>query len=205
MIAVLVGLAGCSSSPSSPVTDAGTPKGTDAGRPHDSGKQHADDARDDWGVTHGGDSGADVGEGQRDASSGEDAGSGDADTDAFEVGMGGQDASGPLHGTADGGATFTVTWGGACWELQQGMYYQAMPFQLTTSKPIPLEATLFYNTTCNPADGTDNLNDTGGTVGSGGELFWFIHHPDEKSTSAIWSFGDVTSGCVSYLNAPQCN
>jgi hypothetical protein len=154
-----------------------------------------------------------------DASAGSDSGGGSdahggSDTsvtdagDGFEVGTGTQDASGPFSGTTDGGIKFTVTWGGGCWVSDgngDGEYDQAMPFTLTTAQPIPLEATLFYDTDCNPNAGTDNLNDTGGTVGSGGALFWFIHHPDEKQTSAIWSFGDVTSGCVDYSNAPACN
>jgi hypothetical protein len=85
-----------------------------------------------------------------------------------------------------------------------GHKYQAMQFTLVTPKPIPLEGTLYFDTTCNPSMGTDNLNDTGGTTGSGSWLFWFIHHPDETSTSAIWSLGGISSGCIDYSTAPDC-
>jgi hypothetical protein len=108
-------------------------------------------------------------------------------------------------GVFDEAGGVSVNWGPGCWYKDSGHKYQAMSFQLTTDTKIPLEATLYYNTTCNPDDGTDNLNDTGGTIGSGGYTFWFIHHPDEIQTSAIWSFNDLTSGCIDYSALPDCN
>jgi hypothetical protein len=106
----------------------------------------------------------------------------------------------------------TVTWQSPCWypcgsndrTCQPGQLFQAMPFSLQTPSPIPLEATLYYNRTCDPSDGTDNLNDTGGTVGSGGWLYWFIHHPNQVPSSAVWWLGHSSSGCVDYTNAPHC-
>jgi hypothetical protein len=98
-----------------------------------------------------------------------------------------------------------VTWGGGCWYVESGNKYQAMQFQLVTPNPIPLEGTLYFTTDCNASQGTDNLNDTGGTIGSGGWLFWFIHHPNMPSTSAVWSLGNQYSGCIDYMNAPNCN
>jgi hypothetical protein len=105
--------------------------------------------------------------------------------------------------TQDSGG-ITVTWQGGCWYSYQGHKYQAMRFQLETPNPIPLEGTLFFTTTCDASQGTDNLNDTGGTTGSGGWLYWFIHHPDEYNTSATWSLGNLSSGCVNYATAPDC-
>jgi hypothetical protein len=98
-----------------------------------------------------------------------------------------------------------VTWQQACWYVDpQGNRYQAMAFQLTSPTPVPLEGTLLFTTNCDESQGTDNLNDTGGTTPSGNWEFWFIHHPNETNTSAIWSLGDETSGCVDYANAPDC-
>jgi hypothetical protein len=109
----------------------------------------------------------------------------------------------------------TVTWGTACWwvcpqnpgglDCTPGQKFQAMPFQLSTSAPIPLEGTLYLGKVCDPGAGlADNLNDTGGTVGSGGWLYWFIHHPDTTPSSAVWWLGHSSSGCVDYTNAPDC-
>ena len=106
--------------------------------------------------------------------------------------------------TLSGEAGLMVTWTSGCWYTYMGKKYQAMEFDLVTPKPIPLEGTLFFDTTCDPSTGTDNLNDTGGTTPSGSWLFWFIHHPDEMSTSAIWSLGGIRSACIDYSTAPAC-
>jgi hypothetical protein len=100
-----------------------------------------------------------------------------------------------------------VTWGTGCWYTDSGHRYQAMSFQLTTTNPVPLEGTLYYTTNCDPGAGTDNLNDNGNTIPSGGWTFWFIHHPDNLTTSAIWSMGslgDHPSVCIDYSTAPSC-
>jgi hypothetical protein len=108
-------------------------------------------------------------------------------------------------GSFEEAGSLSVKWGPGCWYADSGHKYQAMSFDLTTDAPVPLEATLFYNATCDASGGTDNLNDTGGTMGSGGYTFWFIHHPDQKPTSAIWSFDNLTSGCIDYTSLPDCN
>jgi hypothetical protein len=107
-------------------------------------------------------------------------------------------------GSTETEAGLKVTWRQGCWYLEQGHRYQAMQFQLTTSSPVPLEATLMFTTNCDQTQGTDNLNDTGGTMGSGSYTFWFIHHPDEMNTSAVWSFGNLKSACIDYSKAPDC-
>jgi hypothetical protein len=63
---------------------------------------------------------------------------------------------------------------------------------------------LFYDTTCDASSGTDNLNDTGGTIPSGTWTFWFIHHPGLTDSSAIWSIGSIKSPCIDYSTAPDC-
>jgi hypothetical protein len=101
----------------------------------------------------------------------------------------------------------SVTWGTCCWYTDSGHRYQAMSFQLTAANPEPLEGTLYFTTNCDPSNGTDNLNDNGNTIPSGGWTFWFIHHPDNLTTSAIWSMGslgDHPSVCIDYSSAPDC-
>ena len=119
-------------------------------------------------------------------------------------------------------AGISVTWHAACWENasvfgdgEQGNL-QSINFSIVTPAPVALEGTLFYTPNCDPSQGQDNLNDTGGTIGSGGWIFSFIHHPNEIPSSALYRIGAVTpdgkcpagapcSGCVNYTKAtPKC-
>jgi hypothetical protein len=105
-------------------------------------------------------------------------------------------------------AGLKVTWHAACWHEKNGSKYQAMPFDAQISTPpggLPIEATLYWgSTTCNGADGTDNLNDLGYVVHGGG-LFWFTNFSNVAGSSVIWTLGNQSSGCVSYQRAPKCN
>ena len=75
-------------------------------------------------------------------------------------------------------------------------------------EPEPLEeGTLYFTTSSDPSASTDNLNDNGNTILVGGWTFSFIHHPDNPTTSAIWSMGslgDHPSVCIDYSSAPDC-
>ena len=108
-------------------------------------------------------------------------------------------------GETDATGALKVKWGKACWETQNGQRFQAISFDLTTSAPVPLEATLFFTTKCDNSQGTENFNDVGATITSGSYAYWFIHHPDDTSTSATWSIGTETTGCVDYEHAPACH
>jgi len=108
------------------------------------------------------------------------------------------------------GADVGVTFGTGCWYVcptgqmcgDPGTRYQAMPFQLQSAYPV--EATLYFDDNCDPAGGTDNLNDTGAATPTDIDLEWFIHHPDTKPSSGVWWAGHHSSGCVDYTNAPDC-
>jgi hypothetical protein len=101
-----------------------------------------------------------------------------------------------------------VTWGGACWYEYGGKQYQAMAIYPQIPTPpgkLPIESTLYSGTgSCNGVDPTDNLNDYQTVVPSGGWIFWFNRHPGATNSSAIWTFGNQSSGCVSYAKAPAC-
>jgi hypothetical protein len=102
-----------------------------------------------------------------------------------------------------------VTWGGACWYDYDGEQDQAMLITAKIPNPpggLPIEATLYYgSTTCDPAGGVDNLNDLQTLIYSGSYYFFFINHPNITGSSAIWTLGNQSSGCVSYEEAPACN
>jgi hypothetical protein len=104
-------------------------------------------------------------------------------------------------------AGLQVTWGGACWWKLEGKEYQAMALDFQGGPPagLPIEATLYFgSTTCNGEYGADNLNDYQTVIPPGGWYFWFTNHPDVKASSAIWTLGNQSSGCVSYEDAPAC-
>ena len=101
-----------------------------------------------------------------------------------------------------------VTWGGACWYEWKGQEYQAMPFDSQIPTPpggLPIEGTLYWGSTdCNGLTGTDNLNDFQTLVGSGGLTVFFTNFPNTTGSSAIWTLGNQSSGCVNYELAPKC-
>jgi hypothetical protein len=105
---------------------------------------------------------------------------------------------------SNGNDGITVTWNEGCWYNTGGSAYQAMEFTLQSANPVALEGTLYFTTNCDPSQGTDNLNDTGGTTPSGSWTFWFIHHPNNYTTSAVWSLGEHYTGCIDYSTAPNC-
>jgi hypothetical protein len=109
-------------------------------------------------------------------------------------------------------AGLQVTWQGACWLKDYPKSFcngacQGMAFDVNIPTPpaaLPLEATLYIGSrTCNPNQ-QDNLNDLGTLTASGGWIFWFTNHPNKENTSAIWTIGNQSSGCVSYEKAPTC-
>jgi hypothetical protein len=136
----------------------------------------------------------------------QDAGSGGGSPDAAVHGghrdSGLDDAT--VGGGGDASGSVKVKWGRGCWEVQNGQRFQAIQFDLTTSNPIPLEATLFFNTKCDNSNGSENFNDVGTTITSGSYAYWFIHHPDQTMTSATWSLADQTTGCIDYQHLPDC-
>lgn len=127
-------------------------------------------------------------------------------------------ATASISVTSTASAGISVTWHAACWEnasvFGDGEHgnLQSINFSIVTPAPAALEGTLFFTSNCDP----DNLNDTGGSIGSGGWIFSFIHHPNEIPSSALYWIGAVTpdgkcpagapcSGCVNYTQStPKC-
>lgn len=113
----------------------------------------------------------------------------------------------------------TAVWYGACW-VNTTLYgytgnYQAMDYALTSSAPVPLQASLFFTDNCEGA--YDNMNDYNTLTNPGHSVQGFSHYPDLIPSSAIFWFGTRTSdgkcppgapcsGCVHYTKAtPSCN
>ena len=115
----------------------------------------------------------------------------------------------------------SVTWYGGCW-LPATFYgitgnYQEVDFALRTSKPVPLQGTLFDGPNCT-AQGGDNMNDFNTLTGTTHMLQGFSHNADIMPTSAIFWIGERTpdgkcpagstlcSPCYNYdKNTPLCS
>jgi len=111
-------------------------------------------------------------------------------------------ATPPCGGNASGP---TVTWR-ACVLNNGGHKYQAMRFSVATPVHAVLQSELYYGGACDPSRWADQLNDSGQSLSFGGwgYEFWFIYRADQMNTSAVWTLGNHSSGCVNYNVAPQC-
>jgi hypothetical protein len=113
-----------------------------------------------------------------------------------------------------------VTWYGACW-THATFYgvtgnFQGVAYSLTTSTPVTVQGTLFFNANCDPSQGGDNMNDFGLTAPPY-YLRGFTHYPDVIPSSAIFWMGPPTanglcppgvpcSGCYTYTaSTPACS
>ena len=99
-----------------------------------------------------------------------------------------------------------ITWH-ACIYTRNGQHYQAMKIYPHTTMTGVLQSQMFYSSGCHVTQWTDQLNDYGTsmTFGAGsGWIFYFINRPNIPGVSAVWTFGNQTSGCVNYSTAPAC-
>jgi hypothetical protein len=110
----------------------------------------------------------------------------------------------PVTATSSG---LAVTWK-ACTYTTGGQQYQAMQISPSQQLTGVLQSQMFMGSNCNPTQWTDQLNDVGQTMtfGAGSSyIFWFIHRANMPNTSAVWTMGNQSSGCVNYASAPSCN
>lgn len=92
-----------------------------------------------------------------------------------------------------------------CLFNQVGLTHQAIDFTVNKATTLPFNATLYYGTGCDPHAWADQfgfgqqISFTASTY-----TFWFSDFPDQPDTSAIWTVGNQSSGCVNYTSAPAC-
>jgi hypothetical protein len=181
-VGLVVALVGCSSV-------AGQPLADDAGGGSDSAAQPPPPPTSDGGGGGGGGGGDDGGNGKGPGNSG---GNG-------------------VHGGRTGGSsadagpstTLQVNWARACWDNVNGQRFQAIHFDLSAPAPVTLQGTLYFATGCDASSGTQ-VNDNVATITSGSYDYRFTDHPDQTSTSAIWTIEGQTSGCLDYQHAQDC-
>jgi hypothetical protein len=92
-----------------------------------------------------------------------------------------------------------------CKYSQAGLTYAAVSFTVTEAVTLPFNGTLYYGSGCVATELADQISfgqKTSFDVDS--YIFWFGDFPDQLDTSAIWTIGNQSSGCVNYSSAPPC-
>ena len=118
-------------------------------------------------------------------------------TVAFDV----TTATPPCGGNGNGPV---ATWRG-CMETVNGSQRQAVMVNVDKPATLPFNATLYFGSNCEPSNWADQfgfnqlLN-----FGGFGFTFWFRDFPNQPNTSAIWTVGNQSSGCINYSTAPPC-
>ena len=116
---------------------------------------------------------------------------------AFEVSI----ATPPCGGNASGVVT---AWQG-CMRSVNGQTHQAIDFTLSEAATLPFNATLYFGANCNPNNWADQFG-FGQNIPFGGfsYIYWFRDFPNQPNTSAIWTVGRQSSGCINYVAVPAC-
>jgi len=110
-------------------------------------------------------------------------------------------AAPPCGGNASGVVT---AWQG-CMESVNGASHQAIDFTLSEAATLPFNATLYFGANCSPNNWADQFG-FGQDISFGGfsYIFWFRDFPNQPNTSAIWTVGKQSSGCINYTAVPAC-
>ena len=110
-------------------------------------------------------------------------------------------ATPPCGGNASGVVT---SWLG-CMHSVNGLNHQAIDFSLSEGSTLPFNGTLYFGPNCVPANWADEFG-FGQKISFGGfsYIFWFSDFPNQPNTSAIWTVGNQSSGCINYNAVPQC-
>jgi len=92
-----------------------------------------------------------------------------------------------------------------CTYNQVGLNYQAVDFTLTEAITLPFDAKLYYGPGCSATQLADEFG-FGQKISFDpiSYIFWFNDYADDPDTSAIWTVGSQSSGCVNYTSAPPC-
>jgi hypothetical protein len=93
-----------------------------------------------------------------------------------------------------------------CWYKSNGHSYQGVLASVANPGTYPLDAELYYGTTCNPSNWADEIG-FGTDVEFGGFdwIFYFNAFKDQTDMSTRWHVGPDTSACFAYTaTTPSC-
>jgi hypothetical protein len=104
-----------------------------------------------------------------------------------------------------GNATGVVTLWRGCMRSVNGQNHQAIDFTLSEGATLPFNATLYFGANCSPNNWADQFG-FGRDISFGGfsYIFWFSDFPNQPNTSAVWTVGKQSSGCINYAAVPAC-
>jgi hypothetical protein len=110
-------------------------------------------------------------------------------------------ATPPCGGNASGAVS---SWQG-CMQSVNGASHQAIDFTLSEAATLPFNATLYFGANCSPNNWADQFG-FGQDISFGGfsYIYWFRDFPNQPNTSAIWTVGKQSSGCINYTSVPAC-
>ena len=110
-------------------------------------------------------------------------------------------AAPPCGGNASGVVT---SWQG-CMHTVNAQQHQAIDFTLSEGATLPFNATLYFGANCSPSNWADQFG-FGQDISFGGfsYIYWFRDFPNQPNTSAIWTVGKQSSGCIHYAAVPAC-
>jgi hypothetical protein len=110
-------------------------------------------------------------------------------------------AAPPCGGNVSG---VVSSWQG-CTESVNGASHQAIDFTLSEAATLPFNATLYFGANCSPNNWADQFG-FGQDIPFGGfsYIYWFRDFPNQPNTSAIWTVGKQSSGCINYTAVPAC-
>ena len=86
-----------------------------------------------------------------------------------------------------------------------GQTHPAIDFNLSEATTLPFNATLYFGANCAPNNWADEFGFGQELPFSGlSYIFWFRDFPNQPNTSAIWTVGKQSSGCINYTAVPAC-
>ena len=92
-----------------------------------------------------------------------------------------------------------------CGYSQVGFTYEAVSFTVTKAISLPFDGKLFYGPGCVSTELADEIgNGQKLSFDADSYIFWFGEFPDNPNTSAIWTIGSKSSGCINYSAVPAC-
>jgi hypothetical protein len=92
-----------------------------------------------------------------------------------------------------------------CDYSQIGYTYEAVSFTVTEAITLPFDAKLYYGPGCVSTELADEFGFSQKlSFDADSYIFWFGEFPDNPNTSAIWTIGSQSSGCINYSSVPAC-
>jgi hypothetical protein len=92
-----------------------------------------------------------------------------------------------------------------CGYKQVGYTYEAVSFTIPEAITLSFDAKLYYGPGCISTEQADEFGfEQKLSFDADSYIFWFGDFPDNPDTSAVWTIGGKSSGCINYTSVPPC-